>query len=432
MRRSVASVASASLRQQVHTPRSAIAAASVAAAPLQQARFLNMHEYQSKALMDRHGVNTQRWRLATTGDEAQSGAAELKASEFVVKAQVHAGGRGKGHFEPSGFKGGVHLCDTPEEAGELASKMVGQKLVTKQTAAGGAMVNSVMICESLNFKRELYFAILMDREFGGPVMVASTQGGMDIEAVAEETPELIFKEAIDIFDGVQPEQTERMAKALGFQNIPQAQEQMARLYDLFIKNDATQVEINPLVETDTGDVYCVDAKINFDDNAQFRQQEVFAQHDESEDDPREVAAAKHDLNYIGMDGNIGCMVNGAGLAMATMDIIKLYDGEPANFLDVGGGATAAQITEAFKIISGDKKVEAILVNIFGGIMKCDIIAQGIVEALKQVEVSQPIVVRLAGTNVDIGKKILADSNFNVTSADDLDDAAQKAVATLRK
>jgi succinyl-CoA synthetase beta subunit len=231
---------------------------------------------------------------------------------------------------------------------------------------------------------------------------------------------------------VQPEQTERMAKALGFQNIPQAQEQMARLYDLFIKNDATQVEINPLVETDTGDVYCVDAKINFDDNAQFRQQEVFAQHDESEDDPREVAAAKHDLNYIGMDGNIGCMVNGAGLAMATMDIIKLYDGEPANFLDVGGGATAAQITEAFKIISGDKKVEAILVNIFGGIMKCDIIAQGIVEALKQVEVSQPIVVRLAGTNVDIGKKILADSNFNVTSADDLDDAAQKAVATLRK
>jgi succinyl-CoA synthetase beta subunit len=406
------------------------AAAGSRAGAVVPARFLNLHEYQSKALLDRHGANTQRWRLATNEREAKAGAEELAASEFVVKAQVHAGGRGKGHFSESGFKGGVHLCNTPDEAQKLAGEMLGRHLVTKQTGGDGALVRSVMIVEALDFTRELYFAILLDRDHGGPVMVASTQGGMDIEKVAEETPELIFKEPVDIFKGIQPEQTERMAKALGFKNIPQAQEQMARLYDMFISNDATQVEINPLVETDAGDVYCVDAKINFDDNAEFRQKDVFAQHDASEDDPREVAAAKHDLNYIGMDGNIGCMVNGAGLAMATMDIIKLYDGEPANFLDVGGGATASQITEAFKIISGDETVKVILVNIFGGIMKCDIIAQGIVEALKQLDVKQPIVVRLAGTNVEIGQQILSDSGFNVESAEDLDDAARKAVAAL--
>jgi len=255
---------------------------------------------------------------------------------------------------------------------------------------------------------------------------------MDIEQVAHETPDQIYKQPIDIFKGVQPEQTKFLAEKLGFKNISAVQEQMKRLYELFLKCDATQVEINPFIETAEGKVYCVDAKINFDDNASFRQKEIFGWRDTAEEDPREVQASKFELNYVGMDGNIGCMVNGAGLAMATMDIIKLYKGSPANFLDVGGGANAKQITEAFKIISGDSQVKAILVNIFGGIMKCDIIAAGIIEALKQVKVSQPIVVRLAGTNVDIGRKMLKDSGYDVTTADDLDDAAQKAVKSIQK
>jgi len=255
---------------------------------------------------------------------------------------------------------------------------------------------------------------------------------MDIEAVAEKTPHLIFKEPVSIEKGINPQQTKRLAEKLGFKDIPQAQEQMERLYKLFLETDATQVEINPMVETDTKKVYCVDAKINFDDNAAFRQKEIFSWRDTAEEDPREVAASKFDLNYIGMEGNIGCMVNGAGLAMATMDIIKLYNGSPANFLDVGGGANTSQITEAFKIISSDTQVKAILVNIFGGIMKCDIIANGIVQALKQVNIKQPLIVRLAGTNVELGQKILKESGFNIIPAYDLDDAAQKAVASLKK
>jgi len=264
-------------------------------------------------------------------------------------------------------------------------------------------------------------------------MVASPQGGMDIEQVAHDTPHLIYKENVDINTGVQPEQTKRLAEKLGFskEKIPEAQEQMKRLYDLFINADATQVEINPLVEADGGKgIYCVDAKINFDDNAAWRQKEIFSWRDPAEEDPREVEASKFDLNYIGMDGDIGCMVNGAGLAMATMDIIKLEGGSPANFLDVGGGANAKQITEAFKIISSDPQVKVILVNIFGGIMKCDTIASGIVEALKQVSIKQPIVVRLAGTNVELGKQILAESKFNVTTASDLDEAARYSVKAL--
>jgi len=354
-------------------------------------------------LMDKFNVNCQKWQLATTPEEAEIGAQKLNAKELVVKAQIHAGGRGKGKFS-NGFKGGVHLCKTPKEAKELTAKMLGNKLVTKQTHGDGVLVNKVMIAESLTFKKEYYFAILYDRTMQGPVIVASTQGGMDIEEVAEKTPELIFKEAVDIRTGIKAAQTKRLAEKLGFKNVKEAQQQMANLYELFLKTDATQVEINPFVETEDGKVYCVDAKINFDDNASFRQKEIFDNADTSEDDPREVAATKFNLNYIGMDGNIGCMVNGAGLAMATMDIIKLYGGSPANFLDVGGGANAKQITEAFKIISSDPQVKGILVNIFGGIMKCDIIANGVVEALKSVSVKQPIVVRLAGTNVELGKK----------------------------
>lgn len=394
------------------------------------ARSLNIHEYQSKALMDKFGINTQKWKLATNKKEAFEGASALNAPEFVVKAQIHAGGRGKGTFD-NGFQGGVHLCKDPKVAADLADSMLGHNLVTKQTPKEGVPVRMVMICESLDFHKEYYFAILMDRATNGPVLVASPQGGMDIEAVAEKTPELIFKEPIDIFKGIQPDQTKRLAEKLGFQNVPQAQDQMERLYKLFLSTDSTQVEINPFVETSSGEVYCVDAKINFDDNAAFRQKDIFALRDPTEEDPREVEASKFDLNYIGMDGSIGCMVNGAGLAMATMDIIKLYNGSPANFLDVGGGANVKQITEAFKIISSDPQVKAILVNIFGGIMKCDVIANGIVEALKQIELEMPLVVRLAGTNVELGKKILKESGYNIVTADDLDDAAQKAVKSIQ-
>jgi succinyl-CoA synthetase beta subunit len=305
--------------------------------------------------MEKYGVNTQRWKLATTSEEAYKSALELKAKEYVIKAQIHAGGRGKGVFD-NGFKGGVHLCKTPEEARELTSKMLGHRLITKQTPKQGVLVNKVLIAESITFKNEKYFAILMDRASQGPIMVASSQGGMDIEEVAQKTPHLIFKEPVDIFNGVQNEQTINLAKKLGFKDIEQASQQIKKLYELFIKCDATQVEINPFVETDDGRVICVDAKMNFDDNAAFRQEAIFSMRDTTEEDPREVEASKYNLNYIGMDGNIGCMVNGAGLAMATMDIIKLYKGEPANFLDVGGGANVQQIKEAFKIISSDPKV----------------------------------------------------------------------------
>lgn len=398
-----------------------------------QARELNLQEYSSKALLDKYGVKTQKWRLATTPEEAESAAKDLKAAELVVKAQILAGGRGKGVFD-NGFKGGVHLCKTPSEARTLAQHMLGHKLITKQTPPGGVPVHKLMIAQSIDLAKELYFAILMDRQSKGPVMVASPKGGMDIETVAHETPELIFKEPIDITQGVKPEQTKRLAEKLGFpaSRVPEVQKQMANLYDLFIKTDATQVEINPFAETPSGEIYCVDAKINFDDNAAFRQQEVFSMGDTSEDDQREVAASKVGLNYIGMDGNIGCMVNGAGLAMATMDIIKLYKGSPANFLDVGGGANEQQVTEAFKILTSDPQVKAILVNIFGGIMKCDVIAQGIVAAAKQVKLSIPLVVRLEGTNVKLGKELLEKSGLKVITANDLDDAAQKAVAAIAK
>lgn len=380
--------------------------------------------------MDKYGVNTQRWRLAETAAEARAGAEDLKAAEFVVKAQVHAGGRGKGVFG-SGFKGGVHLCTEPADVERLAGSMLGERLHTKQTPEDGVLVRKVMVAESLQFSREFYFAILMDRAYNGPVMVASPHGGMDIEQVAEDTPEQIYKEGVDVVLGPQPEQTRRLAERMGFEGeevMAAAQEQMCRLYDLFINSDATQVEINPLVQTDDKRVYAVDAKINFDDNALFRQQEVLAMRDTAEEDPRDVRAEKLGLSYVGMDGSIGCLVNGAGLAMATMDIIKLHGGEPANFLDVGGGTDVKRVTEAFKLLTDDKNVKGILVNIFGGIVRCDVIAEGIVHAAKEVGLNMPLVVRLAGTNVEIGQKVLKESGLPIITASDLDDAAQKAVA----
>jgi len=399
----------------------------------QSVRNLNLHEYQSKALMDKYNVRVQRWRLAKNPEDAEEQAKDLNAETTVVKAQVHAGGRGKGHFD-NGFKGGVKLCKTPEEVKEISGKMLGHRLTTKQTGPDGVLVKSVMLAESIDFDRELYFAILLDRAAGGPVIVASPMGGMDIEAVAESNPEAIFKVPIDINKGPDDSKLSDLAKKLGFNSdsTPKAVEQMKNLYKLFIESDALQVEINPLVQVQNGDVYCVDAKIGFDDNASFRQKEIFSQRDTAEEDPREVEASKYNLNYVGMDGNIGCMVNGAGLAMATMDIIKLHGGEPANFLDVGGGATTEQVKEAFRIVSSDSSVQAILVNIFGGIVKCDVIAQGIINAAKELNLDRPLIVRLAGTNQEKGYKLLEESGLNISTAGDLGEAAKKAVESLKK
>jgi len=397
----------------------------------QSVRHLNLHEYQSKALMEKYNVRVQRWRLATSAEEAETQAKDLNAETTVVKAQVHAGGRGKGQFD-NGFQGGVKLCKTPEEVREISGKMLGHRLTTKQTTPEGVLVRSVMLAESIDFDRELYFAILLDRAAGGPVIVASPMGGMDIETVAEENPEAIFKVPIDINKGPVDSELADLAGKLGFSDndLSKAVEQMKNLYQLFLKSDALQVEINPLVQVPNGDVYCVDAKIGFDDNASFRQKEIFDQRDTSEEDPREVEASKYNLNYVGMEGNIGCMVNGAGLAMATMDIIKLHGGEPANFLDVGGGATTEQVKEAFRIICSDSSVQAVLVNIFGGIVKCDVIAQGIINAAKDLDLSRPLIVRLAGTNQEQGYQLLKESGLNISTAADLGDAAKKAVASL--
>jgi len=328
----------------------------------------------------------------------------------------------------------VKVCKTAAEIGGFAKKFLGNTLVTNQTGPEGQLVQKVLVHEGIDFKKECYFAILMDRAYNGPVLVASPQGGMDIEEVAHKTPHLVFMEPVDIKEGIQSRHTERIATLLGFTGEPHkdAQEQMKRLYNLFIGLDATQVEINPFVETNKGLVYCVDAKLNFDDNASFRQQNIYAMRDFSMEDPREVAASKSSLNYIGLDGSIACMVNGAGLAMATLDIIQLHGGKPANFLDVGGGANEQQVEEAFKILTADKNVQAILVNIFGGIMKCNTIADGIVAAAKKVGIKVPLVVRLEGTNVEQGNAILQKSGIKLQTASDLDDAAIKAVAAMRK
>jgi succinyl-CoA synthetase beta subunit len=389
---------------------------------------MNVHEYQAKELLQKFDVATTRGRVASTLDEVEQIARELGDVEIVVKAQIHAGGRGKGTFT-NGFKGGVHVRKTPSEVRDVAAKMLGQILVTHQTGPTGRTVNKVLVAESADIAREIYFAVLLDRATAAPVIVASTEGGVEIEAVAAKSPEKIIREPIDPLAGLQPFQTRKLAKQLRFESsqLKGASKLFEGLYRTFVAYDCSMVEVNPLVVTTNGDVLALDAKFNFDDNALYRHPEIAAMRDVAEEDPREVEASKHGLNYIGLDGNIACLVNGAGLAMATMDIIKFYGGEPANFLDVGGGATEEQVTEAFKILIADKKVKAILVNIFGGIMKCDIIAQGIINAAKTLKLSVPLVVRLEGTNVEAGKKLIADSSLAVIAADDLADAAQKAV-----
>jgi len=391
---------------------------------------MNIHEYQAKELFEKFGVPSPKGRVAGTAEEAKAAAAEI-GSNIVVKAQVHAGGRGKGTFK-NGFKGGVHLVQTPAEAADIASKMLGQVLVTHQTGEEGKLVGKVMVADAVEIEKEYYLAILMDRESRSPVIVASTEGGVNIEEVAEHNPEKIFHQAIHPLLGLQPYEVRKLCAELGFSGDQAKQfgKLLAALYRLFLECDCSMVEINPLVTTPDGRVLALDAKFDFDDNALYRHPEIAALHDPTEEDPREVEAAKYHLNYIGLDGNIACLVNGAGLAMATMDIIKHCGGEPANFLDVGGGATREQVTNAFKIILGDPKVEAILVNIFGGIMDCDVIAKGIVAACKEVDLKIPLVVRLEGNNVEAGKRTLAESDVDLISADTLADAADKAVKAI--
>jgi succinyl-CoA synthetase beta subunit len=393
---------------------------------------MNVHEYQAKELLQKFGVATTRGKVASSPEEAEQIAREIAPAEIVVKAQVHAGGRGKGTFA-NGLKGGVHVCKTPEEAREIASKMLGQTLVTHQTGPAGRIVNKVLVTEAAQIQREIYFAIIRDRPSAAPLIVASTEGGVEIEKVAAESPEKIIRESVSPLAGLQPFQTRKLAKELQFESsqLKAASKLFDGLYRAFVGLDCALVEVNPLIVTPKGEVLALDAKFNFDDSALYRHPEVAAMRDTAEEDPREVEASKHGLNYIGLDGNIACLVNGAGLAMATMDIIKFYGGNPANFLDVGGSATEEQVTEAFKILIADKKVEAILVNIFGGIMQCDVIAQGIINAAKTVHLSVPLVVRLEGTNMEKGKQLLKESGLALITADDLADAAEKGVKAAR-
>ena len=346
-----------------------------------------------------------------------------------MKSQILAGGRGLGTFK-SGLQGGVHICKTEKVEG-LAWQMIGETLVTKQTGPAGKPVNCLYVVKKMQLQNEKYFAILLDRGSGGPLVIACSEGGTSIEDLAEKYPDKIIKVPIDINTGITEEQASQIVDGLEVSGDKAAAEQVKGLYKLFVDSDCTMVEVNPLAEDPEGNLIAADAKLGFDDNAEFRQKELFSMKDESQIDPREVAASKWDLNYIGLDGEIGCMVNGAGLAMATMDIIKLHGGTPANFLDVGGSAEKQQIVEAFKILTMDEHVKAILVNIFGGIMKCDVIAAGIVAAAKELELKVPLVVRLEGTNVEIGKKIMEDSKMAIITASDLDDAAKKAVKAIK-
>lgn len=391
---------------------------------------MNIHEYQAKELFEKFGVATPKGKVADTPEEAKAAAAEL-GSQIVVKAQVHAGGRGKGTFK-NGFQGGVHLVNSADEAADVAGKMIGETLVTHQTGEEGKVVNKIMVADAVDIEKEYYLAVLMDRESRSPVIVASTEGGVNIEEVAEQTPEKIFREVIHPLLGLQPYEIRNLAAGLGLSGdvAKQFGKLLKGVYNLFISCDCSMVEINPLVTTPDGQVLALDAKFDFDDNALYRHPDIEALHDPTEEDPREVEAAKYDLNYIGLDGNIACLVNGAGLAMATMDIIKQSGGEPANFLDVGGGATQEQVRNAFKIILGDPNVKGILVNIFGGIMDCDVIAKGIVAACGEVDLNIPLVVRLEGNNVDAGKQTLDGSDVDLISADTLADAAKKAVAAI--
>lgn len=396
---------------------------------------MNIHEYQAKALLKKYGVAVPTGGVAYTPKEAEEVAKQLGGPVWVVKSQIHAGGRGAGRFmdDPQG-KGGVRVVKSVEEVSDSAKAMLGHILVTKQTGAYGKEVKRVYIEEGCDIQRELYLSMLVDRASSRVTIIASTEGGMEIEEVAEATPEKILTLDIDPASGLQGFHARRVAFALGLsgKQVGSAVKLLQALYQAFVDLDASLVEVNPLVVTGAGDVIALDAKMNFDDNALFRHKDIAELRDESEEDPAELEAGKHELNYIKLDGNIGCMVNGAGLAMATMDIIKLYGAEPANFLDVGGGASKEKVTAAFKIITADKNVKGILVNIFGGIMRCDVIAEGVVAAVKEVGLKVPLVVRLEGTNVELGKKILDESGLDINSANDLDDAAQKIVAAVKK
>ncbi len=394
---------------------------------------MNIHEYQAKELFSKFGVATPAGKVASTAEEAGKAADELGGIGLVVKAQIHAGGRGKGTFK-NGFKGGVHVIENSAQAAEIAGKMIGQTLVTHQTGPEGKLVSKVLIAKSVDISRELYFAVLFDRASSKHAIIASTEGGMNIEEVAEKTPEKIIKEYVHPTLGLQGYQCRKIAAALGLRGplMTQAVKLFTATYNMYLKSDCSLVEINPLAVTTENQLVALDGKFNFDDSALYRQKEVAEMRDKTEEDSREVAASEFGLNYIGLDGNIACLVNGAGLAMATMDIIKLHGGDPANFLDVGGGASKEQVTAAFKIILGDPNVKGILVNIFGGIMDCAIIADGIIAASKEVGLTLPLVVRLEGNNVETGKKTLASSGLAITSANDLTDAAEKIVAAVGK
>jgi succinyl-CoA synthetase beta subunit len=395
---------------------------------------MNIHEYQAKELLGGFGVPVPAGHAAMSVEEAVEAAQQLPGPLWVVKAQIHAGGRGKGKFKElgEGAKGGVRLAHSIDEVREHAAEMLGKTLVTIQTGPQGKQVQRLYITDGVDIAKEYYLALLVDRETGRIAIVASTEGGMDIEAVAHDTPEKIHTITIDPATGLMPHHGREVAAALGLTGdlAKQASKVLAKLYEAFVGTDASQIEINPLAVTDKGQVMVLDAKVGFDNNAEFRHPDLEELRDLSEEDPMEIEASKYDLAYIKLDGNIGCMVNGAGLAMATMDIIKLEGGEPANFLDVGGGASKEKVTAAFKIILSDPSVKGILVNIFGGIMKCDIIADGIVAAAREVNLDVPLVVRLEGTNVQQGKDILASSGLPIIAANDLGDAAKKIVGEV--
>jgi succinyl-CoA synthetase beta subunit len=396
---------------------------------------MNIHEYQAKSLLQKFGVAVPKGVVAYTPQEAEKIANDLAGPVYVVKAQIHAGGRGAGHFldNPSG-KGGVRIVKSPADVATAAADMLGHVLVTKQTGPKGREVKRIYVEEGCDIKRELYLGMLIDRRTSRVTVMASTEGGMEIEEVAEKHPEKILRVALDPVTGMRGFHARELAYGLGLEGkqVNAAVKFMLGMYDAFVKLDASIVEVNPLVVTGAGDILALDAKMNFDDNALFRHTDIEGMRDEAEEDPTELEAAKHSLNYVKLDGNIGCMVNGAGLAMATMDIIKLYGGDPANFLDVGGGATKERVTTAFKLILSDPHVEGILVNIFGGIMRCDVIAEGIVAAAREVSLHVPLVVRLEGTNVRLGKKILSESGLAILSADNLADAAEKVVKAVQE
>ncbi|MEI7606751.1 MAG: ADP-forming succinate--CoA ligase subunit beta [Rhodospirillaceae bacterium] len=396
---------------------------------------MNIHEYQAKSLLKKYGVAVPRGGVAYTPQEAEGVARELGGPVWVVKSQIHAGGRGAGKFKdnPEG-KGGVRVVKSIEQVGRDTLEMLGHVLITKQTGPEGKEVKRVYIEEGCDIKRELYLSMLIDRGTSRVTIVASTEGGMAIEDVAEATPEKIMKIAVDPATGIQQYHARKIAFGLGLEGkqIQVATKFLIAMYKAFTDLDAAMVEINPLVVTGEGQVIALDAKMGFDDNALFRHKDIEELRDESEEDPAEIEANRHSLNYVKLDGSIGCMVNGAGLAMGTMDIIKHYGGEPANFLDVGGGATRERVTTAFKLILSDKNVEGILVNIFGGIMRCDVIAEGVVAAAREVALHVPLVVRLEGTNVELGKKIMAESGLPILSAENLADAAEKIVKAVKE